>query len=787
MKPFSHCKLVTSLTIVMLTLFVYRGFANTNTFYVSQTLGLDANDCLSHDTPCKTIQHSIDISPTGADIIVGDGKYHEAIVTKGQHLKGESDDPTKAIVWGASSIPINAWTSEGSNVYSTPWTHKLTPTTDLRGICTTVDTPDNQRGCPAIKPYAQFPDQIFVGGIKFQLACDPTTGLNSSGSTPTLNSKEFCPDYKKGKLYVGVDSSVNLTTDAIDVEVSDIPTLITLNGDGASFEGIGWQYGAPNYDATQSADMNINANNALVQNVMGTYSSNRALQGRSVSGLIVRNSWFYHNREGGVEGYQLHNALFENITIEYSNEANDFSPGWDTDGAKFARGDTIRVTHSTICANIGPALWADFLVQHVTFDNNTICMNGHHGIQVEKSQYGIIVRNLIVGSYGLISQSGGISIAGSSFEEVYNNTVKDSFTDIKIIDSDSLSAGIPRAVGNSIFNNVAIGGAYSPTKDFDLSYYHAYSGGQTAFQIVSGGSDFNILIMGDNPPTQAFGADLVSKKLTQFPTIAIARTKGWTMDVHSLDGVTLDQFNKDHPNAFAIGQPLPADVAAVLGLQPGAQIGIGYNSGTVPISPSPTPTIVATPTPVSSPSAVPSETPTSTESGTPVENTPTPVSTVTETPVQTPVQTPVATPSTTPTISATPTPTPRPTPTNTPSPVSTPTPKPTATPTPVATPTPTPVNSSAFSFIQPLNGTVVTKKFQQIKVAGTLGGKDQILYFDTDSTGSEVLLDSSRSKYCSWPLKQTINGKHLLEIQILNQQGVTYKGKGATVNVTVSR
>ena len=135
---------------------------------------------------------------------------------------------------------------------------------------------------------------------------------------------------------------------------------------------------------------------------------------------------------------------------------------------------------------------------------------------------------------------------------------------------------------------------------------------------------------------------------------------------------------------------------------------IGYQ---VPVTPTPTGTMLVTPTTTETPTPTPSVTTTvtNTPSHTPVGSptntpseteTPTPTPTVTETPTGTPNETTTPTPTVTGTPSETNTPTPTPTvtetttntptPTNTETPTNTPTPEPTTTPTNTETPTNTP-------------------------------------------------------------------------------------------------
>ena len=147
------------------------------------------------------------------------------------------------------------------------------------------------------------------------------------------------------------------------------------------------------------------------------------------------------------------------------------------------------------------------------------------------------------------------------------------------------------------------------------------------------------------------------------------------------------------------------------------------NCETIPVSPTPTPSVTAsnTPTPTYTPTNTP--TPSITPSVTPTVSltssvTPTPTTTSTNTP--TPTTTPTVTPTTTVTPTITPTPsitasvtptislTPSITPTTTATPTSTPEPTPTLT----LTPSPTPPPLGAYLFIEPMSGSSAIGSWQ---------------------------------------------------------------------------
>jgi hypothetical protein len=560
---------------------------------VDQVNGNDTNNCNS--APCATIGRAINIAAAGDTIQINAGNYHESIAfAKRLTIVGNAG----AVMDG--SIVVTQWSGNVA-----PWPYKLTPTVDTRGIN------------PAF-PLTMYPEAVFEDGVPLANVCAP------DGSPVTPTAGQFCINYAAQTLTLGDNPTGH------EIRSSNMPEgmIINLGAEGSMVQGLMWTRYAPNYDPTQHGAVIIKANKVTFDHTTGTWSSNRALYVASnVDSVVVTNSDYEYNREGGIAGTRLTNALFKNNIVSHNNEDQHFAIGWDTSGAKFARGSNIRWDGNTSNYNGGAGVWFDFLWTGIVVVNNISQFNASHGIDLEKGGPGIVANNLITDSNGPVSQTAGISEAGDQGIENWNNTVASSFTDMKIIDSDA--SGVPVASGNQMFNTIMSDGVAG---DFDLYYVHAYSGGQIATQIVTA-SDFNVFYQNGGIPPSIVGWDkLKSGSPVQYGTLAAFKAANAPYDANSIQATTLP-FDASYQSLYKVGAPLPADVASALGVPAGSQMGVGFFGDAPPLStPSPTPT--ATPTPVGTPTPI---------------ATPSPVGTPTPLPTPAPTPTPIATPTPTPT------------------------------------------------------------------------------------------------------------------------------------------
>lgn len=148
--------------------------------------------------------------------------------------------------------------------------------------------------------------------------------------------------------------------------------------------------------------------------------------------MVVRGNKVHHNRQLGVGGVG-DGTLVEDNEISYNNYNNDYDPGWEAGGTKFARNHDLVVRNNHVHHNIGPGLWTDGSNMRILYEGNLVEDNTQAGIFHEVS-YDAVVRNNTVRRNGFGHQvwmyGAGILIAHSSNVEVYGNTVVDNWNGI---------------------------------------------------------------------------------------------------------------------------------------------------------------------------------------------------------------------------------------------------------------------------------------------------------------------------------------------------------------------
>ncbi len=741
-------KLLGFLSVMML----WASLASAQIF-VDSTNGSDSNNCLSSVTACQTVGHALTLGNT---LLLAAGAYPEEItISKPTSLK-TTDGTSDAYFDGG--ISVTNWTNNGDGTWSA-----TLPYTSL--IPTSSSTCQSCLGTVQYAQYAMYPDAVHEVTVSGSDKNSLMEVCNPSGPYVTPTAGQFCIQYntsatRPGTVTIGDDP----TGQNIEVSRYQVGITFTATATGSSMDGIGVTRYADNYNATQHGAILVAANNVSIIRLWGGWNSNRSINAQAVTGFVLMGSDIENNREGGVAGASLTNAVISNNVISNNNSNQLFAVDWDASGLKLSRGVGNQINGNTMCYNGGPGFWEDYEGYNLVVAGNMSCFNMGHGIDVEKSGWSptelgitnpsgvtwvpsIIANNVSVGNNQPTladSQVAGISAANDGHLEIWNNTLggngvanSGNYTALKIVDSDAHP--IPPAAGNQVFNNILAQGFTFPVGgggDFDLFYNHEYAGenGQIGTQMVSA-SDFNMYWQDVGPvPPYVIGWDLTTTKPTQFATLAAFQAEVPNYEMHSLMASSLPYNTSYQCTTCVPGAPLPADIAAVMGVPAGTVPNIGaFGMGNVPTpspSPSPSPSVTPTPTPSVSPTATPTVTPTATPTVTP-----------------------------------------------TPSPIPTPSP----TPSPVPTPTPSGV---PVVFIKPTNGQIITAqeaKKLQIKIDTTLTNKGSVTYEDNGTPISSACTNI-RSMYCSWPSSSTPLGMHILTAMTFDDKG----SENGFVSITVT-
>ena len=192
------------LQLLMLFGFVFIGFGQTRTYYVSAN-GNDNNNG-SIGSPFKTIQKAADIMNAGDSCIIMGGTYRETVIparsgTSGKPIVFMSQSCEKVIISGTDCVP-NQWTVYKGNIYKTymPWTMGVGK--DLvfvdSNLVLQARHPNKNSGAMAMPPVTVPLSPLWPHAFgRFQV----TTGTDVI-TNPTDLSQDL-KDYWKGALYLG--------------------------------------------------------------------------------------------------------------------------------------------------------------------------------------------------------------------------------------------------------------------------------------------------------------------------------------------------------------------------------------------------------------------------------------------------------------------------------------------------------------------------------------------------------------------------------------------------------
>ena len=226
-------------------------------------------------------------------------------------------------------------------------------------------------------------------------------------------------------------------------------------------------------------------------------------------------------------------------------------------------------------SNIGQGFWFDISCYNTTIVGNVSRNDVGGGIQYEISAKAIIASNLVVGSH-----AEGIKVgAGSSDVRVYNNTLVRDKRAICVLDDSR-----PELTNNvTIRNNIISNGA--PDSSEMVFTYDSSSPPKTAEQMnITLDYDAYYRTSSSRPATLvrwSRGATLASfNTLGAFRLGTGQEAHGFGIDDVAINPFFVDEAGGDYrlkagSRAIGAGAPLPADVAAAIGVAAGVPVDLG--------------------------------------------------------------------------------------------------------------------------------------------------------------------------------------------------------------------
>jgi hypothetical protein len=584
------------------------------TMYYVAPNGLPTNTGLSPSSPW-TIARALQFAPSGSIVNFLAGTYRISTnLYMFNPLTLQPYEGAEVLIKGSMVIPDGQWLPSGDDWVYNSYSYEFPP-----------EPWKNPLGINPDYPLADYGDMVFING----------TSLRQVASASAVVPGTFYADYAANRLYIGTNpygKTVEVTVKDNFLVVSEPNTVIR----GFKISHFA-QFGLGIADA-----------NVLVENSEFTWNGETGIQVYGTYGiefpapnLTVRDNIFRYNGLQGLAAHQANYLTIEN-NIVTDNNVENFSTGWAAAGIKINTSDYAVFRNNTVENNNGAGIWLDVGADNATIISNRVANNNGVGIFFEISNTAIIAGNLS------INNRQNIYVASSSNARVFNNTSVGGGFSFRVAYEGRSPEPWEEGAGatyitenvvamNNIFaNGMGLGGpnvmidTWRPdhpscpayTRNFIALDYNLYS--------RVGGGAANLYRWTDPPACYSIFANLSNlRAATGYEGHGIELTAAQPLFVNAAGG---DYRLAAGSPAIGAGQPLPADIAALLGIPFGQCTDIGAlqtNTCAATPTPSPTATLMPTATATASPTVTPSVTPspTITPTSTPIIPTVTPSAT----------------------------------------------------------------------------------------------------------------------------------------------------------------
>ncbi|PFG21139.1 right-handed parallel beta-helix repeat-containing protein [Serinibacter salmoneus] len=495
--------------------------------------------------PYGSLQYAIDRASSGDTVVLRAGHYHETTRIPFNKALTIQNYPGEA-VWIDGSEQLTGWSRTGAT-WSVPWDHAF----DTR-VSHTSGRDETSRFLDPRYPAANLPEGVWVNG----------TALEQVTSLGAVGSDTFYVDRSAGRLHIGRNPS------GVTIEATTLAKALTIHGEGSVIRGIGVQRYA-NHLALMGA-VTAEVKDIRIENVVVRDTATVGLYGWNTGKVFDRVTV----SGNGMLGMGLNDSDGALITgvLATGNNAERFKAEPVAGGAKFTTSDDMLIRDSSFSENVHAGLWLDEFANDSVIVRNTIEGNTGTGVQVE-----LLTDALLAGNSVHDNGAYGVSIVDASDVTMWNSTV--------------------------VFNGkgpvrMAQDSRYSSATDW-------FTRGITVRNTVLGLSGSSALcpIVYDDQTRSLFRADLsldfdhnllhrdsatAPERITCLPngasglqatrTLSQLRSIGWEANGHLAHGseVTLV---RGEAVPTAVGTALPADVAEMIGAEPGSTIvGVPWRS-----------------------------------------------------------------------------------------------------------------------------------------------------------------------------------------------------------------
>ncbi|UYZ63733.1 right-handed parallel beta-helix repeat-containing protein [Hymenobacter weizhouensis] len=358
--------------------------------------GDDAQDGRTLATAWRTVSKALS-APVGSTIVLKGGTYRDLTGPNlNRRLTFQPAAGEQVWIKGSVQIPNAEWAVEGGRWVKTGWT------TEFQRVSQGGRLAPCPKCIDADHPEADYRDMVFVNGVRQQQVL----------RLQDLAAGTFYVDAAADKLYVGSDprgKTVEATVASTALQTWNAPAA------GSVFRGLGFAHFA-------EMALVLAVNNLTVENCTFAWNGEGGGIGFPGGGSVlpednvVRGSTFTYNAQQGLGGAKAHRLLLEGNVFSHNN-VELFARIWSAAGFKITNADGQVVRNNIIEDNDAHGAWLDVDTRNATVVGNVARRNTAFGIFFEISRGCLIAGNVCVGN-GV-----GIGVANSSDARLYNNTL----------------------------------------------------------------------------------------------------------------------------------------------------------------------------------------------------------------------------------------------------------------------------------------------------------------------------------------------------------------------------
>ena len=509
------------------------------------TSGSDGSGNGSVGSPYKTVHVALSHIANGGTIVVRGGDYNQNTLIQPILNNITIESYPGETVWFDGSIPVTGWTQSGSTWVHSGWTYQF----DSSASFTTGS--DAGGFVNASYPMAAHPDEVFMDGAQLkQVASNPAAG-------------QFAVDYSAQTITIGSDPNGHA------LRASDLSQAFVIGAGYVTLRGFGVENYATPLPLMGAIYQGGSVGHGTFENLVIENNATIGLSTTQPGNLISHVTADYNGMSGMQVGTNTYGQDGAGETVTESelndNDTEGFVGGPATGALKVGRISGIAITNNVVENNFQSAgIWTDQSTKNFQITGNTVTGNGaSYGIETELSDIGVVANNVITGSkYGYTAFDTGDV-------RVYNNTITGNTVWQIGLSQDaryqqSNTYGAPWLVQNVTTDNNVLGSG--------------------------GGFQFYAMDKGTNRPASAMNITLTGNEFTATPNSMV----GWGTDQQTVTiyntpsaldaGVGTSWKNLQDSsggfspsaqnNASGVAEPLPADIAAMIGVPAGtAQIG----------------------------------------------------------------------------------------------------------------------------------------------------------------------------------------------------------------------